>query len=687
VIFAATGAAALWIQKKRLPGLVGAERFLAFATLWIAAVLLAHLLPAIATVLSRWSVLVAALAIAAAARFVPPGRRSEPSPPPPPVAASRLPEWVLAGLAVVAAAAYVLGFLRVEGPHALSTFDALSFHLPGVARWIQSGSVWQNDELVPGYAFGNYPHYGDFLQLASVLPWRNDFLARLVNVPLLGLAGVAVYAIASELRAPRALSVSMGAALVAVPTATVSALLEGQVDTLMLAAFGIGVVFLLRHARTGALSDLVMAGLGIGIAFGTKWYALPYTIALLAGWAVVLWRSGAGPRLVARRGALLGGVVLAAGGFWLLRNLIEVGNPLFPQKVSALGTVIFDAPRDTVRERYGQTISEYLGNGPVLKEFVWPTLRAYLRVPGGLVVAGSLGAAVLLVRDRLRGRSWPRSGAAVSILLLAIVLAVLYTVTPNSALGPEGRPIFISAAARYLAPAVLFAAAVTAWAGGRSRWLGLAIQLGAVVGIVQSMELTLDVPHRRVVQGALAVALAAAAVALWPRLSARLGPGRRRPALVVGIIAAALLVVVGGYRFEESFNDQRYRDVDTPLTYINSHAPSGAKIGIAGSWGADPPPILPSFGPRYRNRVEFVGPMEREMLRTYRRRGPFISALTRGRYDLLLVGRFAATAGFPRKLPGERPEEVWARSVGYKRVARSWRLTLYRAPGPQAAIP
>jgi hypothetical protein len=301
-------------------------------------------------------------------------------------------------------------------------------------------------------------------------------------------------------------------------------------------------------------------------------------------------------------------------------------------------------------------------------------------------VAGALAAAVLLVRDRLRGRSWPRSGAALSILLLALGLFVLYAMTPNSALGPEGRPIFISAAARYFAPAVLCAAAVTAWAGGRSRWLGLVVQAVAVVGIVQSMELTLDVPHRRVVQGALVVALAAAAVALWPRLSARVAPGRRRPMLAAGLAAAALLAVVGGYRLEESFNDQRYRDVDTPLTFINSHAPSGAKIGIAGSWGADPPPILPSFGPRYRNRVEFVGPLEREMLRTYRRRGPFVSALARGHYNLLLVGRFAATAGFPRKLPGERPEEIWARSVGYRRVAQSWRLTLYRAPGAQAAI-
>jgi hypothetical protein len=111
--------------------------------------------------------------------------------------------------------------------------------------------------------------------------------------------------------------------------------------------------------------------------------------------------------------------------------------------------------------------------------------------------------------------------------------------------------------------------------------------------------------------------------------------------------------------------------VEAPLAF----APDGRerRIGLAGLWDVNGlSPVLPAFGPRLRNRVEFVGPFRREMLHEHERAGAFVEELRRGRYDLLVMGR-AVLPGTPR-----RDLEAWARAAGYDEVARTHRLVLMR---------
>jgi hypothetical protein len=95
-------------------------------------------------------------------------------------------------------------------------------------------------------------------------------------------------------------------------------------------------------------------------------------------------------------------------------------------------------------------------------------------------------------------------------------------------------------------------------------------------------------------------------------------------------------------------------------------------VGIAGEF-VNVVTTLPMFGPRFHNHVAYVGPIVRGMLREYSAPGPFIRALKRGRYDLLLVGRGI--------VPGDDgPAERWATQAGYVPVARSWSDVLFRRP-------
>ena len=56
-------------------------------------------------------------------------------------------------------------------------------------------------------------------------------------------------------------------------------------DVVMYATFSGGLLFLLRHGRTGVRAELALAGLGFGLALGTKWYGVSSFAVVLIVWA------------------------------------------------------------------------------------------------------------------------------------------------------------------------------------------------------------------------------------------------------------------------------------------------------------------------------------------------------------------------------------------------------------------
>ena len=226
--------------------------------------------------------------------------------------------------------------------------------MPGVAAWIETGSIWQIDVFLPYVAPGHYPNNGDVLLLAAVLPWQSDFLAHLVLWPVYALAGVGVYALARELGAARQASISAAVLILALPAVLLPALIDAYPDALMLFGFAAGLTFLVRNARSGATRDLVLAGLALGVSFGTKWYGVSAVAVVLVVWFVA--SLGGRPRARPRgaRGAdprrpgrcsPAGSGSCATGS----RRATRSSRSRSPRS----GSTIFDAPRDIVRERAG----------------------------------------------------------------------------------------------------------------------------------------------------------------------------------------------------------------------------------------------------------------------------------------------------------------------------------------------
>ena len=470
-------------------------------------------------------------------------------------------------------------------------------------------------------------------------------------------------------------AVSFAALFVSIPVVIQPALQETMPDSFMLACLAAGVLFGLSYLRTTHRSELVLCGIGLGLAAGTKWYGASSVIALTvaAGVALLVARRPRGK--LAGELALLVGVMAVAGGFWFVRNAIASGNPVFPIEVAPLGITIFDAPRDTIREMAGFAIADYATDGEAWSTYLLPALWRTLRAPV-LVAAAGLALSLTLAIRRLRASRAGRSGGAggadraaartVFLGLAALLLAGVYVITPYSALGPEGMPVQADANVRYLLPAILIATALGAAAFSSLPW-GVRRRPGDRARRDRRRARKRARAELSSVAQAAAVLLVAGAVAMLAvRLSRR---GRRR--LSVGLAGAAaaaagVLTVAAGREVQERIDTAPYRGVDPALDRVLVR--SDARVALTGEWDNAPPaPPFPAFGPELDNDVTYAGPFVEDMLRRYRDPDSFLRRLSQERPDLLLVGRSGKPSGAAR-------EAGWARRDGWRTVAESPRF-------------
>jgi len=683
VMLAAVAAATALIVRRRLRHLDALELALASLVVATAVLICVHLVPLMLGILTRATVLVAAALAVGLAALV---KRATGPPtlehrgPGGPVAPSSPIGWGLAALAGAFATAAALADLGRWAGDELVGVDTLTFHLPGVGRWIQLGSMWQVDQFVPLLSHGYYPNNGDVVLLSAVLPWHNDFLVRLPITFFLVTTAVAVFAVARELRAPHAASVLAAAAIVSLPVVGLATIPRALPDTLMWTTFACGILFLLRHARTSRRSDLVLAGIALGIAAGTKWYGVSSVAVVCVIWIaarLVAARRATGGSALPRAlgdGLLVGGLALLGALAWLVRNLALSGNPLFPLHVAPFGVTIFDAPPDIIRDQAGFSIADYAGDLEVLRQLAGEVVEGIGVAP--IVCAPGIAIAVLLARRHGRAPD-PR------VLVLAagaVALALLYTVTPATALGLRGDPSLVNSNTRYAIPALLIAVPVVAWAAGRlPRAAALALKAALAGGALFGAYRGYEVRGIRDVTLA-AVGLAALAAAAWLLWRLR----DRRIVLAAAATAAALVGLAAANRMQDRINDGRYRSIDPGVDAMLAATPTGGRVALAADWTvAGLSPIWPAFGTRIDNDVEFMGRFVDGFLTPWGDEASFQAALRRGRYDVLVVGR-----GFYPPEPTR--EQRWAIDAGWRTVSLSTRLRVLVPPsgkGPSSRSP
>lgn len=676
VVFGAAAAAAGIVVIRRGSSLPRAVAVTAWALLGATGVFASHLVPGVLGVLSRETAALAALAVLAAAARVPSApRRSLETPE---RARSSPVSWALGVGALGATAAYLLALaLEHRGDFPVSP-DTVSFHLPNVARWIQSGSFWQVDDFVPNRAFGNYPQTADVLHMALVLPWRRDFLIPLANYPLTALLGLALFCCARELRAPVPAAMLVVAVPVAMPVIgyLTSA---GLADHAMYATFACGVLFLLRHWRTADTFDLVLAGVGFGVAFGTRWYAVPAVAATVVVWAAG-WLAVRRPLpQLARSGGALVGLIASLGGFWLVRNWVESGNPFFPVKVKLGGLVVFDAPRDLLREVHGFRLLDYADDSAVWTDVLGPTFVDLLALSAPLLLAGVVAAAALAAH-RLRRASRDRCSEVrvLGLAAVALLVVIAYSITPYSASGPEGDPNEGWVNTRYVVPALLVAAPACAWLLGAARGTRVLLEAGLAVATLDALRRSAAFAAGDAGAVAVAAALLVPVVVFGAFALARRLPRPGKAAVAATAVCAGVATIAIGAVHEERYSDNRYRDFNPVIDYVNARAPGGARIGIVGDGFSN----YPLFGPKLENEVEFVGRRVDGMLRAIDHPRAFKAALGRGDYDFVYLHRLDT---LDPELPAQ--QEPWLEQAGYRQVASGVQpilgtgIALYEAPG------
>lgn len=651
------------VMRRRFAGL---PRHAACCAAWIigfGALIVVHVVPAAIGVLSRPAVLAAAALCLGLALLVPRGsrmpleeRESEP----------RSPgvSWAIAALATGAFAAWLLAAASGRALNPIDGTDVAIQNLPLIANWIGSGSIWEVNEFAPFVTHGSYPHNSIVAMLALVLPWESDFAVRLLGFALLPLVPASVYALARELGAARAAAITFGIAGASVPVLGFATVQLTMPDVVLFPSLLAGVLFLVRHQRTGATADLVLGGLGLGLAFGSKWYGVSDVAIVVVVWAIASLLAGRALRAVVRQGAALAGLIAAFGGVWLVRNWVEYGNPLYPLDVAPFGIRIWDAPPDPVREQAGQSLAGALRHPSDFADTLLPVLRDSLGYAGLALTIGAVAVALwFLARRRQRSTPW-RNGATAAVAVAALGMVAAYVITPYTA-GPEGSTTLAFINSRYALPGLLLAAAACAAAVGgspRTRSLAELVALGVIVdGLVNSASADAG---RVMVAAGILTALAAGAWAGRATL-ARAWSGHRRGVVAVAAALAATAAVVGGARLEQRYAENRLAQ-DPTFAAVIEHAPAGSAIATAGLWDrSGPPPTLAMLGPRMQNEVSYLGPIVDAQLRRYESGEDFERAVVDGSYDLIIAGNAAS------------PEARWLRELGLPVIARSERFTLY----------
>jgi hypothetical protein len=296
-----------------------------------------------------------------------------------------------------------------------------------------------------------------------------------------------------------------------------------------------------------------------------------------------------------RAGAVWIGPLALAGGFWYLRNLIAVGNPL-----PWLGTPGLATPAPPLQAHTAFSIAHYLTDTHAWRGLLEPGLASGLGPWWWAILAGALLGPVLCLLPGASGQV-----RMLGLVSLACILA--YLLTPESAAGPQGHPLGFAFNLRYAAPALTLSLVALplapALSGRRGRWVVCAVLAVVLAATLAQGHLW---PSRHVVGQVLVGA--AVLVGVAGLLVIRAGLIDRR--LGMALAAAALLVACAlGYVGQRSYLRSRY--AFTPgVSYLSRlwaffRDVHHARVGMVGTFGGFF--AYPLFGVDDSNRVQYIG--------------------------------------------------------------------------------
>jgi hypothetical protein len=519
-----------------------------------------------------------------------------------------------------------------------------------------------------------YPATAELFHGFGIVMLGRDTLSPALNLPFLGLVLLAGYC-AGRPRGLGAATMTGAALAMALPMIRFSQAGSAANDV-------VGVFFLLAsaallmHADTRAAHAL--AAIAAGLAIGTKLSLLAPALALCAGAVAIAPRGG-------RRTAagVWGAGVLAGGGFWFVRNLIAVGNPL-----PWTGLGLLPTPDPPLQHHTAFSVLHYLFDGRIWTRYLEPGLTDGLGTLWPLILAAAIIAPLLCC-------AWRGSSPAVRMLgVVALVSFLAYLITPEGAAGPAGRPSGFAFNLRYAAPwltiALVIAPLAPPLADARARDYalgGLAVLLAATLAESRLW------PPGYAIGGWLIGLLVAAAGGAAIAIRSAMDGGRRRPALPRAFLAATGVVLLAagaaaGYAGQRHYLRGRY--VYQPRVSALStlwqwfRGLHNARVGVVGTFGGFF--AYPMFGLDDSNRLAYVGHRGRHGSFTPIDSCPdWRRALNAGRYRYVVTTP-ARDPWRPRVLT-RSPEGDWTASdpaarVVFRQSALGQQIAVYELSGP-----
>jgi hypothetical protein len=551
---AALGSAALRLASRCAPD--GLERAVSTAALTAAAAVI----EALGLGLVGWGGSTAALTLAAVVTFAA-AWRWLPAPAVP--AGGELAAWwsglgVLPRAALGAAGGFTIALTLILLHRPEPGYDGVTYHIPEVVGFVQSGHPGKVFHFYYGLPVGNYPLTDEVL-LAWMTGIARGFAALTVWSPVSALlAAAGGWLGLRELDVPAPLRVLAIAALLLGPL-IVTAMTEPGTD-LPAMTWVICCAALCLAARHRPLL-LCPAIVAFGLALGTK--STPVLYGLIAlGWA--LW--SARDRLRGLGRPLLAAALAAAvvGTPWYIRNLLVHGSPLWPFMSLPWGDPVpplLQVLSKTMAERFRYTLLD--------------NFSSYMTATAGLVV--------LLAGGTVVGAASRRRRAVVAALITALG-AIVWANSPLTGL-PDGDFLAgaVGSTVRYLMPVFAAGAAALALAGSEGpvhvRCAAIATLVAALVwGLVRDLNHSFFLPFTGwLVPGLIAGAVVAVLplARLRPRLVAGTAWGGR--GRLVGVGASVAVAVAFAVVLAKTSNGYLARhtavasEIDQPVaTYLAS---------------------------------------------------------------------------------------------------------------------
>jgi hypothetical protein len=509
-------------------------------------------------------------------------------------------------VAVIAATVFSYA---VTTQHALDrgifNFDSLWYHMPFAVEMVQSHSTVGMHHTDTVFTNWFYPQNSELLHAVGILLTGRDTLSLFLNFGWLAVAFLAAYCVGRPYG--RGASTAVAAAILLECHTLVVRDPGAAKNDLMAAALILAAIAILVEAWSRRDSSqqgwdrwaLAAAGLAAGLAAGTRVTALAMAAALTVA-VVVL--APAGRRWGAAAWWFL--PALAGGGFWYLRNLVVVGNPI--PEVGSLGPISLPHPERLQEGRPDFNIVHYATDTGVWREYFGPGLHEAFGALWPLVVFGTAAAALIAVfRGRDRILRWVGG--------VALFGLVAYLFTPLSAAGAEGEPVGFGINIRYVIPALMAGIVLLplfrSFDAPKRQW-GL---LGLLVAVFLVTNRPDDALHDKARIFAFFLVLLTVGI---PALLVLLR-GRGVSIAITGAAAAGLIVclVAIGYPVQRHYLENRFANdgvaderipgMDLNNAYRWARDLEGARIGLAGTTAGFAG--YGFYGTDLSNRVPYLG--------------------------------------------------------------------------------